>query len=90
MSDSPIIPDHLRMSKLRKRLLLSEKPQYIIAAEIGIHPATLSQYSLRRVPIATHHIPKLTRYFKCQPEDIVGVLNERDLINWVIESKETA
>lgn len=76
------------ISKLRKRLLQDERPQYRVAADIGIHPSTISQYALGRIEIQPHHLVMLTRYYQCNPEDIMGYLDEPDILDWIEDAKE--
>lgn len=75
------------ISKLRKLLLNSDKPQYLVAGEIGLHPSTLSLYALGRKAIAPHHLVLMTRYWQCEPEDILGYLDEDDIINWMEDAE---
>jgi hypothetical protein len=60
-------------TKLRTILLLPEnRPNYIIAAKMGITPTRLSEYSNGKRAIPMHHLVIMTRYFNCEPEDITG------------------
>ena len=73
MYDVPPIPPQ---QKLRELLLRHEnRPNYIIAAKCGFHPARLSQYALGKRPIPPHHLIRLCEVLNCNPEDIVGDLD---------------
>lgn len=61
-----------RTTKLRMRLLEDGRPQYIIAAEVGVSPARVSQYALGRRPIPTRHIYSFCRVFGCNVSDVLG------------------
>lgn len=74
------------ISKLRKRLLLEELPQYAVAAAMHIDPSTLSNYSLGRKEILPHHLIAMTRYWRCDANDILGYLDEPDILQWVGDS----
>lgn len=64
------------MSKLRLKLLEVGGPQYIIAARAGMAPSRLSQYVLLQKEIPLHHLAGLCRVLECEPEDIVGGVND--------------
>jgi transcriptional regulator with XRE-family HTH domain len=64
------------ITKIRLRMLEDGRPQYQIAADVGIPPARLSEYALGRRPIPAHRIFDLVRVFNCNPEDILGYEND--------------
>jgi transcriptional regulator with XRE-family HTH domain len=62
-------------SKLRL-LCLEHGPQYQIAAAARISPSKLSEYTLGKLPIPMHHLLSLAEVFHCQPEDILGEVED--------------
>jgi DNA-binding Xre family transcriptional regulator len=58
------------------RMLEDGRPQYIIAAEIGVSPARVSEYALGRRAIPTNHIYSLVHVLQCNVEDILGYEDE--------------
>jgi transcriptional regulator with XRE-family HTH domain len=61
-----------RITKLKILLLESDKPQYKIAADCGMHPSQLSAYALGQHRISIKHLRALAKYFRCSQQDIVG------------------
>lgn len=70
------------ITRVRKLILEQPLPQYALAAAIGIHPSTLSNYGLGRAPITNTHLIKMCRYFQIPPEQILGYVDEPDIVNW--------
>ena len=70
------------ITKIRKLYLEQPLPAYKLAAFIGIHPSMFSQYALGRVVPKAHHLIKLCKYFDLPPEDILGYVDEDDIIDW--------
>lgn len=54
------------------RLLEDGRPQYIIAAAVGVSPARVSQYALGRRPIPTRHIYNFCRELRCNVDELLG------------------
>ena len=78
------------ITKIRKLLLSDPRPAYKIAPEIGIHPSTLSNYALGRKEVLPHHLIKLCRYYQLNADDILGYLDEDDIVEWLTsESKQS-
>lgn len=67
------------ITKIRLRLLEDGRPQYIIAAEVGVSPARISEYALGKRAIPTHHIYTLVRVLGCNVDDLLGYADEVDL-----------
>lgn len=70
MSGLPMI------TKIRMRMLEDGRPQYVIARELGITPARLSEYALGKRAIPTKRIFEFVRVWGCNPEDILGYVDE--------------
>ena len=64
--------DFSNLTRLRARILSYPGPQYEIAGATGIHPSQLSRYSLHNDPIQPEHLDRLSRFFDCDPEDLLG------------------
>lgn len=47
-----------------------------VAALIGLHPVHLSRYINLRRPIHPHHLIKLCEVLDCEPEDLIGLVND--------------
>lgn len=60
------------VTKIRIRMLEDGRPQYVIAADLGVSPARLSEYALGRRPIPPQRIFELMRLWNCNPDDILG------------------
>lgn len=58
------------------RLLEDGRPQYIIAAQVGVSPARVSQYALGRRPIPTRHIYSFCEVLKCDVDQLLGYEDE--------------
>ena len=66
-----------RTQKLRTVLLHPEfRPNYIIAAMAGVHPTRLSEYALGKRYIPPHHVQRLCEVLKCNPDDIIGDMED--------------
>lgn len=67
----------LLTTKLQARLLWAEnRPNYMIAAKIGVAPSRLSEYGLGKRPIPPHHLIALCEVLRCSPDDILGPADE--------------
>ena len=77
------------ITRIRKLLLTGDLPAYKVAAEIGIHPSTLSQYALGRREVLPHHLIRLCRYYQLNPEDILGYLDEDDIVTWLSSNEKS-
>lgn len=66
------VPQSVRVTKLRIKVLGTAHPQYQIAALAGIHPSTMSGYVRGDKPILDKHLIALCDLFNCEPEDIIG------------------
>lgn len=53
-------------------------------------PSTLSAYALGREEVSAKHLLAFTRHYQCNPEDILGYLDEPDIINWVEDAHQEA
>lgn len=62
----------MAVTKMRIRLLEDGRPQYQIAADLGIPPSRLSEYALGSRNIPTHRIYDFVRLWGCGVEDILG------------------
>ena len=62
------------ITKLKVKLLESDLPQYQIAARMGMHPSTLSAYSLGKINLRGADLRRICRYFKCKQTDILGTV----------------
>lgn len=74
------------ITRIRKLLITGDLPAYKVAAEMGIHPSTLSLYALGRKEVLPQHLIKLCRYYNLNPDQILGYLDEADVVNWVDEN----
>ena len=54
------------------RLLEDGRPQYKIAADIGIPASRLSEYALGQRPIPTHRLYDFVQLWRCSVDDILG------------------
>lgn len=62
----------MAVTKFRLRLLEDGRPQYVIAADIGVPPSRLSEYALGQRNIPTSRIYDFVRLWGCGVEDILG------------------
>jgi DNA-binding Xre family transcriptional regulator len=69
----------MAISKLRLRILESGETQYMLAAKCGMSPSRMSEYVVGKKAIAAHHIPRMCKVLKCQPQDLMGVDDEADI-----------
>jgi transcriptional regulator with XRE-family HTH domain len=60
------------LTNLKVKLLQDDIPAWQIAAKVGIHPSTLSEYALGKKEIKAKHLRALAKYFKCPQRDILG------------------
>jgi predicted transcriptional regulator len=60
------------VTKIRLRMLEDGRPQYEIAAQLGVSPARLSEYALGRRPIPPRRVFEFVRLWNCNPDDIIG------------------
>lgn len=70
------------ITRVRKLILEQPLPQYQVAAALPLHPHTLSQYALGRRPILPKHLVLFTRYFQVPVEQVLGYVNEPDILEW--------
>lgn len=52
----------------------------MIAARAGMPPSRLSEYILQQREIPPHHLISLCQVLNCEPEDIVGLVEENPLV----------
>jgi transcriptional regulator with XRE-family HTH domain len=71
MTTAPV-PESVRVTKLRIKVLATARPQYQVAALAGIHPSTFSRYVKGDAPILDKHLIALCDLFGCEPEDVMG------------------
>jgi transcriptional regulator with XRE-family HTH domain len=64
----------IRVTRLLFKLQQIPEPNYVIAASMGIHPTTLSNYARGRKPISPKHLEQICRTFECEPEDVMGMI----------------
>lgn len=69
----------MAITKMRLRLLEDGRPQYIIAAEVGVAPARISEYCMGKRAIPTEHIYSLVKVLGCNVQDILGFADETDM-----------
>lgn len=62
----------VNITKLRQIVLESHKPQYVMAADAGIHPFTFSCYCRGVKDIKVNHLKALCNLLKLPPEDVIG------------------
>lgn len=68
----------MAITKIRLRLLEDGRPQYVIAAEVGVSPARISEYCLGKRSIPTNHIYSLVRVLNCNVQDLLGFADDVD------------
>jgi transcriptional regulator with XRE-family HTH domain len=61
-----------RLTKLRKKTLSLDVPQYTIAGLAKIHPYTFSLYVNGKKDISDKHLKALCKVLNCTPDDILG------------------
>jgi DNA-binding Xre family transcriptional regulator len=71
----------MTVTKIRLLLLEDGRPQYEIAALVGVSPARISEYCLARRPIPSQHIYSFCRVLHCNVEDLLGFADERDVLD---------
>lgn len=69
----------MAITKIRIRLLEDGRPQYVIAAEVGVSPARISEYCLGKRAIPTEHIYNLVRVLGCNVQDLLGYVDEDEV-----------
>ena len=62
----------MAITKMRMRLLEDGRPQYKIAAQLGIPTSRLSEYALARRAIPTELLYDFVRLWGCGVDDILG------------------
>lgn len=62
----------VRMTKLREALLKTGRPNYIIGAQAGVHPYSLSLYVQGKKDMTYTHLRSLAKVLKCKPDDLLG------------------
>ncbi len=67
------------MTRLRYKILTADIPAFMIGGRAGIHPTRLSEYSLNKKPIPPHHLILLCKYFRCEPEELIGWMTDEEL-----------
>lgn len=65
-----------KITKMRMRLLEDGRPQYMIAAHVGVSPSRISEYALGRTKIPTRHIYRLCEVLRCNVDDLLGYEDE--------------
>jgi hypothetical protein len=60
------------ITKMRMRLLEDGRPQYRIAADLGVPPSRISEYALGRRAIPTKLLYDFVRLWGCGIDDILG------------------
>lgn len=68
MDDDPFSE---RVTKLSLRVMEDGRPQYQIAAELGVPAPRLSEYCHGR-PIPMHRIYRFCEVFRCDPTSLIG------------------
>jgi hypothetical protein len=76
------------ITRIRSLLLHDERPQYEVAALMGIHPSTLSQYGLGRKEVLPHHLVLMSRFWRLDAEHILGYVDEPDIVEWLDEDEK--
>lgn len=66
----------MAVSKLRLKVLEYGGPGYMVAALCGFAPARLSEYMLFQREIPVGHLRELCRILKCEPDEILGEVEE--------------
>ena len=74
----PPLPDDI-VTKVRLRLMDDGRPQYVIAADIGVPASRMSDYALGRRTIPQKHVFRFCTVLNCNPEDLLGYAEPRDL-----------
>jgi DNA-binding Xre family transcriptional regulator len=69
----------MSITKIRLRLLEDGRPQYVIAAEVGVSPARISEYCLGKRAIPTQHIYSLVKVLGCNVQDLLGYADDSEL-----------
>lgn len=73
-------PTEARTTRLRVLLVTAPVAQYVVAAACGIDPSTLSNYSLGRFTPSAGHLAALADYFGVPVEDVMGDVDDEDLL----------
>jgi DNA-binding Xre family transcriptional regulator len=69
----------MAITKIRMRLLEDGRPQYVIAAMVGVSPARISEYCLGKRSIPTQHIYSLVQVLGCNVQDLLGYADDSDI-----------
>lgn len=69
----------VRITALKARVLAYQDahdnvPAYVLAAQIGIHPSTFSDYLLGKIPFTQKNLELLCRFLECDPNEVAGWL----------------
>lgn len=67
-------PGRVVITRLMYRIQQIDKPNYVVAGILDIHPTTLSRYARGREPISAKHLVQFCRILQCEPEDILGTV----------------
>ena len=62
----------MAVTKLQQLLREDQRPQYVIAAELGVSPGRLSQYAngMRSIPL--NRVYSICEYFNVDPQELLG------------------
>lgn len=66
----------MAVTKIRIRMLEDGRPQYVIAAEVGVAPSRVSEYAMGKRQIPPRLIYNFCRVFQCNVEDLLGYDDE--------------
>lgn len=69
LSDDPY---QERVTRISLRVIEDGRPQYKIAAELGVPAPRLSEYCLGKRPIPMRKIYRFCEVFQCDPTDLIG------------------
>lgn len=64
--------DRVTITKLMLKLQSISRPNYQIAAALGIHPTTLSLYARGKKDISAAHLVSMCKFFECDAEELMG------------------
>jgi transcriptional regulator with XRE-family HTH domain len=62
----------MTVTKIRMRMLEDGRPQYLIAAAVGVAPSRISEYALGKRQIPPRLIYNFCQVFRCNVEDLLG------------------
>lgn len=63
------------ITRFRLKVIETGLRQYQIAGLVGIPPAKIAEYCLGERVFSQSHLEKLSTFFECEPDDLLGIVD---------------